>query len=114
EVVKANLERQASTEGNPNASVFTTLESVEVVDDHTVDVVFSEPSPAFPLEMSMVMGMMVSPNALDADLTRAPAGSGPWIWQEDESQAGVVEVFELNPDYWNPDAQGVERIEVHA
>ena len=114
EAVEANLERQASTEGNPNASVFATMEGVEVVDDHTVDVTFSEPSPAFPLERSMVMGMMVSPDALDTDLTRAPAGSGPWVWQEDESQAGVVEVFELNPDYWNPDAQGVERIEVQS
>src|SRR5690606_16028346 len=75
---------------------------------------FSEPAPAFPLEMSMVMGMMVSPDALDGDLTRAPAGSGPWIWQADESQAGVVEVFELNPDYWDPSVQGVERIEVQA
>ncbi len=114
EVVKANLERQASTEGNPNASVFANLDHVEVVDPYTVDVVFTEPSPAFPLEMSMVMGMMVSPNALDTDLTRAPAGSGPWIWQADESQAGVIEVFELNPDYWDPSVQGVERIEVES
>lgn len=114
EVVKANLERQAATEGNPNASVFATLDRVDVVDEFTVDVVFTEPAPAFPLEMSMVMGMMVSPNALEADLTRAPAGSGPWIWQADESQAGVVEVFDLNPEYWDPSAQGVERIEVQS
>lgn len=113
EVVKANLERQKSTEGNPNASVFATLDSVEVVDTYTVDVHFTQPAPAFPLEMSMVMGMMVSPNALDSDLTRAPSGSGPWIFNVDESQAGVVEVFDLNPDYWQPEDQGVERIEVH-
>lgn len=113
EAVKANLERQAAVEGNPNASVFATLEGVDVVDQYTVDVRFSEPAPAFPLEMSMVMGMMASPAALDTDLTRAPAGSGPWIWSAADSQAGVVEVFDLNPDYWAPADQGVERIEVH-
>jgi peptide/nickel transport system substrate-binding protein len=113
EVVKANLERQVTAEGNPNASVFATLDSVEVVDPYTVDVHFARPAPAFPLEMSMVMGMMISPNALDDDLTRAPAGSGPWIWNGSESQAGVIEIFDLNPDYWQPEDQGVERIEIH-
>lgn len=112
EVVKANLDRQKATEGNPNASVFAPMSEVTIVDKYTVDVSFSVPSPAFPLEMSMVMGMMVSQASLEEDLTRSPAGSGAWIWSATDSQAGVVEVFELNPDYWAPELQGVERIEV--
>src|SRR5690606_2992565 len=107
EAAKANIERQAATEGNPNASVLAPLDGVDVVDPYTVDVRFTEPAPAFPLEMSMVMGMMASPAAFETDMTRAPAGSGPWIWNQSDSQAGVVEVFDVNPDYWAPDDQGV-------
>lgn len=113
DAVKANLDRQKTTEGNPNASVFAPMSEVTIVDTYTVDVSFTVPSPAFPLEMSMVMGMMASPASLEEDLTRSPAGSGAWIWSAADSQAGVVEVFELNPDYWAPELQGVERIEVH-
>ena len=63
----------------------------------------------------MVMGMMISPNALDGrDLTRDPQGSGPWIWSDADSQAGVTEVYNLNPNYWNPADQGVETVTVTA
>ena len=59
------------------------------------------------------MGMMISPNFLDGtDLTRNPQGSGPWIWNDGDSEAGVTEVFDLNPNYWNPADQGVERVTV--
>lgn len=114
DAVKANLERAASFKGNANAAAFGSFVNVDVVDQQTVNVNFSAPSPAFPLEMSMITGMMVSPEGLEGDLTRSPAGSGPWIWQESESQAGVREVYTLNPEYWDPTAQGVERIEVLA
>ncbi|WP_395160222.1 ABC transporter substrate-binding protein [Ilumatobacter sp.] len=113
EAVKANLDRQKSAEGNPNTAVFAPISKVTVVDPYTVDVAFGVPAPAFPLEMSMVMGMMASPAALDTDMTRAPAGSGPWIWNGADSQAGVVEKFDVNPDYWAPELQGVEHIEVY-
>jgi peptide/nickel transport system substrate-binding protein len=59
--VKANLERAKATQGNPNAPTFASITDVVVVDPTTVDVHFAGPNPTFPLEMSMVQGMMVAP-----------------------------------------------------
>ena len=115
QVAVDNINYHAAFEGNPNAATWAAFSEARVIDDVTFEVEFVNPAPQFPLEMSMVMGMMISPNALDgADLTRDPQGSGPWIWSADDSQAGVTEVFNLNPDYWNPADQGVETVSVTA
>jgi len=114
EAAVANMDYHASFEGNPNAGDWAAYVGASVVDDYTFQVEFTNPAPQFPLAMSMVMGMMINPNNMGDDLTRAPAGSGPWIWSDDESEAGVTEVYNLNPDYWNPDAQGVETVTVTA
>ena len=112
QVAADNLLRSQAFEGNPNAGTFANLTAATAVDDTTLRVEFASPQPQFPMEMTMVMGMMVSPNAFDSDLTRAPAGSGPWVWDDSQSQAGVAEVFTLFEDYWDPAKQGVEIVEV--
>ncbi len=115
QVAVDNFNYHSSFEGNPNAAVWATYSGAEATDDYTVQVNFAAPAPQFALQMSMVMGMMISPNALDgSDLTRNPQGSGAWIWNADESEAGATEVYDLNPDYWDPAAQGVERVTVTA
>ncbi|MDG2111272.1 MAG: ABC transporter substrate-binding protein, partial [Actinomycetota bacterium] len=116
QVAADNLDYHASFEGNPNGGTWAAYVATTVVDDSTIQVEFSVPAPQFPLEMSMVMGMMISPNAIaeDADLTRNPQGSGPWIWSDSDSQAGATEVFNLNENYWNPADQGVETVTVTA
>lgn len=114
QVAADNLARHQAFEGNPNAATWVNMTSAEATGDYELTVSFSTPQPQFPIQMSMVMGMMVSPAAFDADLARNPQGSGPWIWAEDESEAGVVEIFNLNDNYWNPADQGVERVEVAA
>ncbi len=112
--VVANIEYHAGTEGNPNGATWAGFAGAEATGDYEVTVTFSVPQPQFPIEMSMVMGMVISPAAIAAetDLTRDPQGSGPWVWQDGESEAGVTEVFTLFDGYWNPADQGVERIEV--
>jgi peptide/nickel transport system substrate-binding protein len=114
QTVKANLERDKNTPGNPNAPTFASIVEVVAVDPTTVDVHFAAPNPTFPLEMSMVQGMMVSRAAISSglDLTRDPQGSGGWIWDTDASLPGAREVYEINPRYWAQELQGVERIEI--
>lgn len=114
QVAADNMERSKAFAGNPNAAVWTGMVSATAVDDVTLRVEFAAPQPQFPIQMSMVMGMMVSPGAFESDNTRAPAGSGPWIWQDGDSQAGVTEIYTLNEAYWNPAHQGVERVEISA
>ena len=115
QVAVDNLLYHKNFEGNPNKGTWAAITDVTLVDDITFQVHFEVPAPQFPLEMSMVMGMMISPNALDGtDISRDPQGSGPWIWSAEDSQAGVTEVFNLNPNYWNPADQGVETVTVTA
>ncbi len=114
QVAADNLLYHQAAEGNPNAATWATMTGAEATGDYELTVTFSQPQPQFPIQMSMVMGMMISPAALGTDLTRNPQGSGPWIWSEGDSEAGVVEVYDLNADYWNPADQGVERVEVTA
>ena len=116
EVVAANMNRSKATEGNPNGATWAGFTEATATGDYEVTATFAVPQPQFPLEMSMVMGMMVSPAAIAAetDLTRDPQGSGPWVWQDGESEAGVTEVYTVFEEYWNPADQGVERIEATA
>jgi peptide/nickel transport system substrate-binding protein len=116
QVAADNMTRAQAFEGNPNAATWAAMESAEATGDHEVTVTFSRPQPQFPIQMSMVMGMMVSGEAMAAgtDLTRNPQGSGPWQWSEAESEAGVTEVYDLFDGHWNPADQGVERVEVTA
>ena len=116
QVAADNMNRSKATEGNPNGATWAGFVEAEATGDYEVTATFANPQPQFPIEMSMVMGMMVSPDAMasEADLTRAPAGSGPWIWQDGESEAGVTEVYTLFDGYRDPADQGVERIEATA
>jgi peptide/nickel transport system substrate-binding protein len=115
-VAAANMTRAKAFEGNPNAATWVGMVSAEATGEHELTVSFSQPQPQFPIQMSMVMGMMVSGDAIaaEADLTRNPQGSGPWVWSEADSEAGVTETFTLFDGYWNPADQGVERVEVTA
>ena len=107
QVAVDNIDYHATFEGNPNAGTWATFVEARVVDDVTFQVEFAQPVPQFPLSMSLIQGMMISPNALDgADLTRSPQGSGPWVHSDADSQAGVTEVFALNENYWNPRRPG--------
>lgn len=116
EVAAANVDYHKNFPGNPNAAVWANVSGAEATGDHELTVSFANPQPQFPIQMSMVMGMQISGEAIAAgtDLTRAPAGSGPWIWSEEESEAGVTEVYTLNENHYNPADQGVERLEVTA
>lgn len=114
ETVKLNLERGKTIEGGPYLNIYGLIDTVEVVDTYTADVKFNSPSPNFPTLMGSLAGAMVSPQAITdgVDLTRTAAGSGGWIWDADAHVEGSMHVYNANPEYWNPDAVRVERIEL--
>lgn len=115
QVAVDNVVYHSSFAGNPNAGAWSGLVEARVVDATTFQVEFKEPKPQFPLTMSTIPGMMINPNFLDGtDLTRSPQGSGPWVHSDADSQAGVTEVYTLNPNYWNPADQGVESVSITA
>lgn len=109
--VKANLERGKAV---GIRAEFAAIDSVSVVDEFTVVVTLAAPTPSFILDMAGVPGFMISPAALDDPaLDRNPVGTGPWVYNSAESREGEVHVYTLNDGYWDPSAQGLERIEVY-
>ncbi len=113
--VKANLERPqpsgvAALPPRPGAS---TLVGVTVVDEMTADIVLDKVS--YTYLTGLANGAMISPDAIadsSIDLAKNPVGTGAWIYDEGASVQGSSYVFTANPDYWDPSAQGVERIEI--
>lgn len=108
--VKWNLDRARSTPTNPNVGVFLGITAVNVVDSNTVDVSFNTVSPAFLVEMGSIASAMASPKS--GDMTRAPIGTGGWIFDKAASQEGAKYVFNANPDWWDKANQHFAKIEI--
>ncbi len=111
EAVKANIERGLTLEGASVTAELEVIESVEVLDPMTVRLNLNGPGASLPLVLSDRAGMMVSPAAFDnPDLDRNPVGAG--MYRMTEYQEDALIVYERFEDYWDPDAQGVQRIEL--
>ncbi len=115
EAVKASFEYFLD-KGGPNLSSVGPIDAVEVVDDLTVAIHYSEPfsdAPASLNQLSM-MGNVIGPEGLaDPDsLLRSMDGAGQYLYNPDASVPDSEYVYDRNPDYWNPDAQMWERVTV--
>jgi ABC-type transport system substrate-binding protein len=109
--VEYNLDRVKGQESNIKNDL-ATLESVEVVDDHTVTLNLSEPNSAMLGILADRAGMMVSPTAAEAageDFASNPVGTGPFKFVE--HRPGELIKYEANPDYWNPELPYLDGIE---
>ncbi len=109
EAVKFNFDRMLDeshpfhdTGPFPLAFFFSSVESVEAVDDLTVKFTLSEPYAPFLSNLAYPTGLLVSPAAVEqygADFGRNPSGTGPFKFAEWRSNEAVV--IEGNPDYWD-------------
>jgi peptide/nickel transport system substrate-binding protein len=105
EDVKFSLERAIAE--NPRTSVYAalnTIERVEIVDQHTVNLVTKQPDPLLPTRLSYYGGMMLPRQYFEKlgmeGFRKEPVGTGPIKfveWQKNERL-----VFEANPRYWRP------------
>ena len=94
----------------PLAFFFSSVSSVEAVDDLTVKFTLSEPYAPFLSNLAYPTGLIVSPAAVEqhgADFGRNPSGTGAFTFAEWRSNEAVV--VEANPDYWDgaPELQAV-------
>ena len=109
--VAANIERGKTVTGTVVASELAKIEQVEILGEHAVRFHLSRPDAALPLILSDRAGMMVSPAAFDdRSLDRRPVGAGPFRLLE--YRTGNRAIYERVDGYWDPDAQGVRRIEL--
>lgn len=103
EAVKFTFDRLIDpATASPNATSIGPLQSTNVIDDSTVELVWSEPfAPAMVMLSGSQMGI-ISPSAAEAagdDFGRQPVGSGPFKLLEWSS--GDQLLFERNADYQN-------------
>lgn len=111
EAVKSNIERAKTLKESTFAVSFSSIKSVDVVDDTHVVFQLSRPDPALAWTLATTTGgMMVNPAAFDTDLATTPSGSGPFTLVS--GQGGQEMVFERWDDHWNPDAALVKRLSI--
>ncbi|WP_087972419.1 ABC transporter substrate-binding protein [Oceanobacillus rekensis] len=99
EAVKFNIERINS--GESNISDLENIEKVEIIDEHTVELIFSQPDSSILLALSDRGGMMASPTAVEEygeDYSLNPTGAGPFKMVNHIPNGEIV--FEAFEEYW--------------
>ncbi|MCC2033230.1 ABC transporter substrate-binding protein [Microbacterium allomyrinae] len=112
EAVKVNIE-YVRDNGGQFSGALSMVESVEVVDDTHVKIVFSRPAPTFLTMLTQRNVPMASPAAIaDGSIVTTPVGTSPWAYDEASSIAGTQMTFALTDDYWGEEP-GFENIELY-
>lgn len=110
--VVANIEHFKADNGRQAAQA-AAIESVTAVDEDTVELTLSRPDPALEYYLSQALGLMGSPQSLGTDeMDRVPVGTGPYTMVADQSVSGSQYVFAARDDYWNPDLQHWDQIDM--
>ncbi|ANC31995.1 putative D,D-dipeptide-binding periplasmic protein DdpA precursor [Isoptericola dokdonensis DS-3] len=113
EAVKVNIETVKNTPG-PYAGPFQVVESIDVVDDHTVTLNLAQPAPSLLTTMTTRALPIASPTAIeDGSVAQTPVGTGPWAYDAATSVVGTRLVFGPHADYWG-DPVGFETIQIVA
>ena len=109
EAVKYNFDRmldekhpEHDTGPFPLAFFFSTVDKIDVLDDLTVKFTLKEPYAPFLSNLAYPTGLIVSPAAVQKygkDFGRHPVGTGPFKFEEWDSNAKVV--VSRNDDYWD-------------
>lgn len=90
-----------------------TVESAEAVDEFTVRIKLKDLDPAIIDSLCGTAGMMIAPAAMeDPALDRNPVGTGPYVYDKDQSREGEVRVYVPNPTYWDKEKIVLARYEV--
>jgi peptide/nickel transport system substrate-binding protein len=83
-----------------NAYRFAAIESVEAVDDLTVEITVKEPAPNLLAQIGAFKGMAIvhEENVTSGDVTRNPIGTGPFKMENYRSGDSIT--LTANEDYW--------------
>ncbi|WBU37514.1 ABC transporter substrate-binding protein [Homoserinibacter sp. YIM 151385] len=111
EIAAASLERFAAANG-PRSSALAAVDSYDAVDDTTLVVNLSTPDPALTHNLTLPAGMITNPEVADDALASVPAGTGPYVLDEDATRRGDVYVFTRNENYYDPDSFPFDEIDV--
>ena len=105
--VKFSFERAAGDKStNKDKRTFAAMESVGVVDEHTVVIINKEPDPDFLFYMGQATAVIVEPKSA-ADNATKPVGTGPYVL--DNWAKGSSITLKASPSYRNPAALKIRR-----
>ncbi len=104
DVVVANLNRSLTLEGSTSTSTLGAVQSVEAVDETTVNLLLTEPAASLIGTLSDRPGIMISGKALadGVDLSAEAVGAG--MYTLESFQPGDRATYKRFADYWDPQA----------
>mgnify|MGYP006274456361 CR=1 FL=1 len=106
-----NIERYADPEGGSGvAALFADLQSVEAVDDFTVQMRFSVAQIGLQQRLSSHLMTIFPANVPAEELATNPIGTGAFVFERFEIGQRVV--LRANDNYWNPALPIVDGLEV--
>lgn len=117
DAVKANIEFVKTSEPPqvipPVKGQLGIVESVDVVDDYTVQFNLAGPGEVLLLSgLARNSGFMVSPAALGSAAS-SPHGTGPYIVTDTNADATEIDMAAFE-DYWRPEDVGMETVQLRA
>src|SRR5690606_15134335 len=104
EAVKFTFERLLGEQGSmgPQRSNYTAIESVEIIDDHTVDMKLTAPDPVLLTKLAGYGAMIVPPKYIqekgEDNFNLNPVGTGAFKFVSYTPKTGIK--LEANADYW--------------
>lgn len=111
EAIKYNLDRALTMEISRRAAEISAIDTIEVIDEFTVQINLSEPSVPLLAALTDRAGMIISPAAGEEqgeDFTNNPVCSGPYQFVERVAQDYIeLEKFE---DYYDADNYSFDRL----
>lgn len=112
DAVKVSLDRHMGAEGSRRASELSFVDSVEIVDEFTVQLNLREPFVPAAAVMADRSGTIMSPTRLEElgeDFGNNPSCVAPYKFSE--WQPGNFFALEKDPEYYDADMVAVERVE---
>ena len=93
-----------------NAYRFGSVDSVTAVDDSTVEIHLTRPTPNLLVNIGGFKGMAIIPKEIvnDGSIDTHPVGTGPFRFVSSSPDQGII--LEKNPDYWGdgPSLDGIQ------
>lgn len=108
EAVKLNIEALSAAYGEyiPYYGSYSKISEIDIVDDYTVRIVYTEPYPNVLQEFSASVFSMLSPKMFEngnvpyGNYSEDTAGTGPYMLKKEDVAFGQSYTFTENPDWW--------------
>jgi peptide/nickel transport system substrate-binding protein len=110
--VKWNLDRRVDEKvKSPQRGQLKVIDTIEIVDKHTVALNLKEPFPPLLSALADRAGFMISPASAEKygdDLGANPVGTGPFVFKEWTRGSHVT--LDRNPNYWEKDQPYLDHV----